>query len=127
MGLLFAAYSGAALLLAAIGLYGALMHLVRVQRRELGVRVALGSRREALLARVLGRGLVLTASGLGLGITAALALGHLVRSQLYGISPADPVVICVMSAILLAIGLGSSAIPALAAVRLDPASIIRSE
>jgi predicted permease len=124
---LLAAYGAAALLLAALGLYGALMHLVRVQTRDLGIRMALGARREALLARTLGRGLLLTAAGLLAGALLATALGRLIAGLLYGIAPSDPAVILAAAAVLLAIGACASSLPALAATRLDPAATMRAE
>ena len=123
----FSAYTASALLLAAMGLYGALMHLVRIQRRELGIRMALGARREALLTRVLRRGLLLTTAGLCVGVALATALGRLLQGLLYGVGPSDPFVIVITSAVLIVIGLCSSALPAIAAMRLDPAATIRSE
>jgi predicted permease len=124
---LLAAYGGAALLLAALGLYGALMHLVRVQTRDLGIRMALGARREALLVRILGRGLLLTAAGLLAGALLATALGRVIAGVLYGIAPSDPTVLLAAAALLLVIGACASALPALAATRLDPAATMRAE
>lgn len=121
-----ALFAAAALALSALGLYGALAFQVRVRRRELGVRMALGASRGRIVAGVLRRGLALaaagTAAGLGLAALAARALGGL----LHGVPPADPPTLAAAGFLLL-LGLAASALPARRAAGTDPADSLRAE
>jgi putative ABC transport system permease protein len=123
--LLFATFGGMALLLAAIGTYGVLAFGVSQRTRELGIRQALGAERSAILSLVLGYGLRRVAFGTVLGVAGALALAQLLRSQLYGVLPSDPLVIAASTTLLLAVTTAACSIPAWRAARLAPSAALR--
>lgn len=116
-----------ALLLAAIGIFGVMANLVGEQTREIGVRLAMGARREDVLAMVLRRAARLTIFGLVAGLTLAFLLARMVASLLRGVNPHDPVVFTGMTLAVAAIALASSWIPARRASRVDPLHALRSE
>jgi putative ABC transport system permease protein len=117
----------AALLLAVIGLYGIVSQSVSQRTRELGIRLALGAQRRDVAAMVLGQGCRLTAVGALLGIAGALAVTRLLSALLYGIAPTDPVTYASVCALLTAVALAGSYIPARRATRVDPAIVLRNE
>ena len=123
--LLFAAFGGVALLLAAIGTYGVLGFGVSQRTREIGIRQALGADRQAILSLILGQGLRRVAWGIGAGLAGGLALSQVLRSQLYGVLPRDPVVIAASTALLLAVTTAACSIPAWRAARLAPSDALR--
>ena len=83
--------SGLALLLAAVGLYGVMAYTVRQRMREVGLRLALGATPSVIMQLIVGRGARLIAIGVGLGLLGAAASVRLVRAQLFGVEPTDPV------------------------------------
>ncbi|MDP9122520.1 MAG: ABC transporter permease, partial [Acidobacteriota bacterium] len=109
-----------ALVLAAVGIYGVLSYLVSQRTREIGVRVALGATAADVLRLVLGQGLSAVLLGVGIGIVGALALTRLLGSMLYGVSVTDPLTFILTPAILTAVALVASSLPAHRASRLDP-------
>ncbi|MEZ5285830.1 MAG: ABC transporter permease [Vicinamibacterales bacterium] len=112
-------------LLAVVGLYGALAVVVGQRRRELGVRMALGAGADTIRRLVLAQGLVPVGAGLGAGAVAAAASAGALRSLLYGIRPLDPATF-VGAAALLALGaLAACLVPAWRATRIDPATTLR--
>ncbi len=113
------------LVLSAIGLYGLLAGGVAEQRRELGIRLALGADARRLLAGVLARGLRLVGLGILLGIPLAFAVGRIVASALYETSPLDPLALGLAPLLLLAVGALAGALPARRAARTDPATVLR--
>jgi putative ABC transport system permease protein len=113
------------LVLAALGIYGVLSFSVNQRLREIGIRSALGARPDEIRALVLGSGLRLAAIGLALGLAGALALTRLLSSQLYQVSPRDPVALAAALAGLAVIALLSSYLPARRAARIDPMSALR--
>jgi ABC-type antimicrobial peptide transport system permease subunit len=120
-------FSGLALLIAAIGIYGVAAWTVATERREIGIRMALGARARRVLARVLGRTASATAAGAALGLAAAAVLARLVETFLDQVEPLDP---GAFTAALLALGAAAALaawLPALRAVRVDPAETMRSE
>lgn len=120
----FAAFS---LLLAGVGLYGVLAYLVTQRTAEIGIRVALGAKRERLLRLMLLDGLRPALMGLGFGMAASLPATRLIRSALYGTSPLDATVFVSVIATLLLSSIAACLLPAWRAARIDPMKALRSE
>jgi predicted permease len=120
-------FAGIALALGAIGLYGVLSYSVVQRSRELGIRSALGAERLDLLRLVVGQGMKLTAWGLSIGLVASLGLTRALQKMLYGVTPADPLVLITVSAILAAVALAACWIPAHRATRIDPIIALRED
>jgi putative ABC transport system permease protein len=116
-----------ALLLAAIGIFGVMANLVGERTREIGVRLAMGARREDVLRMILRRATILTTTGLGVGLLLAVGLAHGVANLIYGVSPNDPTVFVSIAAAIASIALVSSWIPARRAARIDPIIALRDE
>ncbi|HZX65820.1 MAG TPA: FtsX-like permease family protein, partial [Myxococcales bacterium] len=121
------AFALAALGLAAVGVYGAMAFSVVQRRRELAVRAALGAQRQQLFGLVLLRGARLTLLGISFGVAGALALSRLLSSLLYGIGERDPLTFTVVAATLGIVAFAAGLVPALAAARLDPMTVLRRE
>jgi hypothetical protein len=117
---------GIALMLAAIGLYGVMAYTVKQRTREVGLRLALGATPSAVLQLIVGRGARLVAIGVVLGLIGAAASVRLVRAQLFGVETTDPVTWIVGAALLLVVGLIACGIPARRAMKVAPASVLRS-
>ncbi|MEP6473131.1 MAG: ABC transporter permease [Gemmatimonadota bacterium] len=124
---LFGAFGVLGLLLAAIGVYGALAYRVRGRTRELGIRLALGAESRKLAAMVMGEGMRLTAVGIGIGVVIALAAGRALQALLYGVSVRDPIVLLTTAGVLLTAALLAGWLPARRATRVDPMVALRSE
>jgi predicted permease len=120
-------FGALALLLASIGLYGVIAYSVARRRNEIGIRMALGARPGTVLRMVLSESLLVVALGLAVGIPAALACGRLVSSLLYGVKAYDPLTIGGAAALLLAVALAASFLPARRAALLDPCAALREE
>jgi putative ABC transport system permease protein len=116
-----------ALLLSAIGIFGVMASLVGERTREIGVRLAVGAKREDILAMVLRRASVLTAVGLGIGLALAFELSHLMAGLIFGVRPHDPVIFTGIGVMIALIAMGSSWIPARRAARIDPMSALHDE
>ena len=127
LALLSAAFGLVATFLAAIGLYGVMAYTVSRRTREIGIRIALGAERHSVLWLVLREVAAITATGIGLGIPAAVALGGLIRSQLFGVSATDPVMIALASAVLVLVAFGAGWLPARNAAKVQPVRALRSE
>ena len=123
--LLVSLFSGAALFLAAIGLYGTLAYSVGQRRREIGVRIAVGAQRSDILKLITEQGLKLVALGLVLGLVAALILSRFAGSVLYGVTATDPVSIGAALLILALTALLACLIPAAKAVKVNPTEALR--
>ena len=95
-GRLLGFFAAAALFLAALGLYGVLSYAMAQSTREIGIRIALGADRGAVIRLVVGHGLRLAATGVAIGIIAALLFGRLIESQLFGVRSFDPLTIAAM-------------------------------
>jgi predicted permease len=116
-----------ALLLAAIGIFGVMANMVGERTREIGVRLAMGARREDVLRMILRRATWITATGLAVGLLLASGLAHGVANLLYGVSPNDLAVFSVIPVTVALIALGSSWIPARRAARIDPMVALHDE
>jgi putative ABC transport system permease protein len=116
-----------ALVLAAVGIYGVMAYTVTQRTREVGIRMALGARPTAVMAMVLGDGMRLVAAGLVVGVGAALLLGRVVSSLLYGVAATDPVTYAIIAVALAAVAALAIVLPARRAMRVDPMVALRAE
>jgi len=124
---LSAVFGGLATLLAVIGLYGVTAYVVMRRTREIGIRIAVGALRSSVIAMIMREVLVLIGAGLVAGFSLALALANLVRSQLFGLNPRDPLTF-IGSAVVLTMAAGLAGfLPALRASRVDPTTALRHE
>ncbi|MFN8570986.1 MAG: ABC transporter permease [Gemmatimonadaceae bacterium] len=123
--ILFALFGGTALALAVIGIYGVMSFAVVQRTREIGIRMALGADRRGVLRLVIGEGLWLAAIGTVVGLMAALALTRVLGSLLYDITPSDPITYVGIVALLGAVAMLASWIPARRASRVDPVEALR--
>ena len=114
-------------MLAVVGLYGAVSYLVARRTREIGVRVALGAQPRHVVRLVVGHGLVLAGTGIGVGLIGAAGFATLLRSMLYDVSPASPLTHTGVAVSLVLVASIAAYIPARRAVRLDPARALASE
>jgi predicted permease len=124
---LTACFAAAALALVLVGLYGLLASSVARRFREIGIRVALGASRRAVLRQTLREALVPVAAGLAAGIAGSAGAARLLRGMLHGVGALDPTSLLVAAAVVLLTAAASSAIPAARALRVDPATILRLE
>jgi predicted permease len=116
-----------AVLLACLGIYGLLAYAVTQRVREIGVRMALGATRTAIVQMVVREGLTVALPGVLIGIPCALAAGRLVRGQLYGLAPTDPSTIAAAAALFVVTGFVAALLPALRASNTDPMEALRHE
>ncbi len=120
-------FAGVALLLASIGIYGAVAYTVEQRTGEIGVRMALGAQTRDVLSLVVNQGMKPVVSGLALGIIATFALGRLIAAQLYQVSAYDPVLLGGATVLLAATALMACLLPARRATRVDPIQALRTE
>jgi putative ABC transport system permease protein len=120
-------FAGAALLLAAVGIYGVLSYTVGQRTQEIGIRMTLGARRRDVLALVLGQALIHAGLGVAIGLAAALGLSGVLTRLLFGVSPTDPTTFIAVPLAMTAAALLASYLPARRAARVDPMIALRVE
>ncbi|HEU4996176.1 MAG TPA: ABC transporter permease [Gemmatimonadaceae bacterium] len=125
--ILVGGFAGAALLLAALGVYGVTASAVTQRTRELGIRMALGANRPAVIWSVLSAPAVLVGAGLVLGLAGTFVLGRALERLLYGVRPTDPLTLGLVALVLLVVALIASWVPARRATRVDPMVALRAE
>jgi ABC-type antimicrobial peptide transport system permease subunit len=118
---------GMALLLGIVGLYGVIAYSVSQRRRELGIRIALGAGKSDVLKMVISQGIKLALIGVAIGLAGALGLTRFLSGLLYGVTPGDPLTLVAVSALLIAVALLASYIPARQAAKVDPLVALRHE
>jgi predicted permease len=128
MGALFGGALGLlGLALALVGVYGVVSYAASQRTQEIGLRMALGANRSEIMRLVLGRGLVLVAVGVAVGLACALSVSHLLTNLLFTVSPVDPMTFIGVPVILGVMALAASYVPAFRATRIDPAIALRGE
>jgi predicted permease len=125
--ILFGLFAGIGLVLAAIGIFSVLAYSVSLQTREIGIRMALGAQQSAVLKMVIKKGLLLIAIGTAAGELASLALTRFIRSELWYVSPHDPVTFATVLAVLITVGVAACIVPAHRATQVDPLVALRHE
>ncbi len=125
--LLLGTFAAIAFLLAAVGIHGLLSFIVTTRTREVGVRVALGAERGAILRMFLRQGVVLGVAGVAIALPLAYAAARGMRALLFGVEPTDPLIYALAAVLAMAMTLAGSLRPALRAATIDPASTIRTE
>ena len=124
---LFSAFGFLAALLAAAGIYATMNFAVLQRHREIGIRMALGAQKSAVMKLILGEGGTLVGAGLLIGFAASLGLNQLMKSLLFAVSATDPLIYFLMATLVIAIALLASTIPARRATKIDPIQTLRSE
>jgi putative ABC transport system permease protein len=124
--LLFAVFAGVALVLASVGIYSVLSHLVRGRTREIGIRTALGASTGAVLRLVVAEGMAPALTGIAIGCAIALAAATWLERLVFGVSAADPLTLAIVAGSLALVALVASLAPAYRASRLDPLKVLRA-
>jgi putative ABC transport system permease protein len=125
--LLFAAFAFVAIALAAVGVFGVIAYSIASRTREIGVRMALGATPQRLVADVVRRGMMLTGTGMAIGLAGALASGRVLATLLYGLPATDWVTLTLTVLGFAAVAFGASYLPARRAARIDPLTALRQE
>jgi ABC-type antimicrobial peptide transport system permease subunit len=125
--LLMTVFGGAALLLAAIGIYGLMASVVQQRTSEIGIRLALGAEPGHVRRMVIGQGMRLVALGLAAGLIAAYYLATVLSSILFEVEPRDPLVFAAIPAVLIAVSMVAVTLPATRASRLSPLESLRHD
>ena len=126
-GTMIAVVGGIALVLAVLGVYAVTAYATAQRTREIGIRVALGSRRSQIAWLVVERAARQLAIGLVLGTAGALAIGQVLRGLLIGVEPTDPATLLGVVVLFIAVTAGASYIPARRAMRLNPVDVLRAD
>ena len=120
-------FAGLAAVLAAVGLYGVVAYSVSRRTREIGLRVALGARRDGIIRLVVGKGMRPALVGLAVGLGTALSGGRVMEALLFGVQPRDPVILGGTALLLTVVTLAAAILPAYRASRVDPVKALRAE
>ena len=123
----FLSFAAAALLLAAIGIYGLVSHWVTQKTFEIGVRVALGATRRRIVAMILAQGLRVALYGIGAGVAASLVVTRFLANLLYGVGVTDPLTFAAVTILILGVTITATAFPAWRAARIDPVTSLRAD
>ena len=121
----FISFAAAAILLAAIGIYGLVSYWVTQRTYEIGLRVAIGASRERVVSMVLKQGLRIALAGVLAGVLAALAATRFLASLLYGVGAADPLTFAAVTALVIVVAMAATSIPAWRASRIEPTKSLR--
>jgi ABC-type antimicrobial peptide transport system permease subunit len=113
--------------LALLGIYGVISYSVSQRTREIGIRMAIGAQRRDVSRMVVRHGLTLTAAGAAAGLAGALALSQLIKSQLFGVQPSDPVTLVTVLVVMGLVATAAAWLPARRAARVDPIIALRRE
>jgi putative ABC transport system permease protein len=124
---LLTGFSIAALLMAAVGIYGLIQYSIVMRKQEIGIRMALGAQTGEIFRMILGEGLELSLTGLALGLLGALWLGPAGSSLLLGVTPTDPWTLTAVSALLIAVAIAACCFPARRAMKIEPIVALRQE
>jgi putative ABC transport system permease protein len=124
---LSSAFAGVALILAAVGIYGVLAGAVAQRTKEIGVRMAVGAARVQIVRMILRWGLTIAASGIAIGLVAAVALSPVLEALLFGVTSRDPVTYVIVGATLAAVALLACYVPAARATKIDPLIALRGD
>jgi ABC-type antimicrobial peptide transport system permease subunit len=124
---LLTGFSLAALLMAAVGIYGLIQYSIATRTHEIGIRMAVGAEAGEIFRMILGEGLKLSLTGLMLGLLGALWLGRVASSLLFGVAPTDPLTFMVVSSLLVAVAVAACCFPARRAMKIEPIVALRQE
>jgi putative ABC transport system permease protein len=125
--LLFTGFSGIALLMAAIGIYGLIQYSIVTRTQEIGIRMAIGAQAGEIFRMIIGEGLKLSLTGLALGLVGAMWLGQAGSSLLYGVTATDPLTLAAVSLLLTAVAIAACYFPARRAMKVEPVLALRQE
>lgn len=124
---LLAVFGGLALLLCVVGIYSVLAYSVRRGMKEIGLRMAFGATKQNIFRVIVVRGLKPTAVGIAAGFVAAIALGRVVTSMVYGVSSRDTATLVSVMVLMVLVSLAASLVPAVRATKVSPLAVIREE
>jgi putative ABC transport system permease protein len=125
--LLLFTFAITALILTSVGIYGVISYFVNQRTHEIGVRMALGAQSQDIFGLVMSRGVLPALAGIAIGVVAAVSLTHFMRSLLFNVSATDPMIFVALAALLSAVAIIASLVPALRATRVDPMVALRNE
>lgn len=120
-------FGAVAFALSGIGIFGVMSYTVAQRTREIGIRVALGAQNSDILKRILGQGMVLVATGIGIGLASAAGLTRYLESVLFQVSPMEPVVYAGAVVFLTVVAFLAAYLPARRATRVDPVLVLKEE
>jgi putative ABC transport system permease protein len=124
---LFSAFAALALGLGIVGIYSVISYAVSQRTREIGIRMAMGANRTDIIRMILGQGILLTISGIVVGLASALALGRVMASLLHGVGPSDPLILAIVSLVVAGGAASASYIPSRRATKVSPTVALKYE